>query len=103
MAVCERLQQAGVKPGEIIIWDRNARDLQACGLTINTDPGKIRVFGNDVAGYEADGVACGSAANVKLAKILTRECAMVIESADSQRSRAGGRHLLDEEYVRRRR
>jgi uncharacterized protein (DUF362 family) len=78
MAVCERLQQAGVKPGEIIIWDRNARDLQACGLTINTDPGKIRVFGNDVAGYEADGVAFGSAANVKLAKILSRECAMVL-------------------------
>jgi len=30
--------QAGVKPGEIVVWDRNARDLQACGLTINTDP-----------------------------------------------------------------
>jgi uncharacterized protein (DUF362 family) len=78
MAVCERLQQAGVKPGEIIVWDRGARDLQACGLTINTDSSRIRVYGNDVAGYEVQGVAFGSAANVKLAKILTRECAMVI-------------------------
>ncbi len=78
MAICERLQQAGVKPGEIIVWDRNARDIQACGLTINTDPSRIRVFGNDVAGYEDQGVAFGSVANVKLAKILTRECAMVI-------------------------
>ena len=78
MAVCERLQQAGVKPGEIIVWDRGARDLQACGLTISTDPSRIRVYGNDVAGYEVQGVAFGSAANVKLAKILTRECAMVI-------------------------
>jgi uncharacterized protein (DUF362 family) len=78
MAVCERLQQAGVKPGEIIVWDRNARDIQACGLTISTDPSRVRVFGNDLAGYEEQGVAFGSVANVKLAKILTRECAMVI-------------------------
>jgi uncharacterized protein (DUF362 family) len=78
MAVCERLQQAGVKPGEIIVWDRGARDLLACGLTISTDPSRIRVYGNDVAGYEEQGLAFGSAANVKLAKILTRECAMVI-------------------------
>ena len=78
MAVCERLQQAGVKPGEIVVWDRSARDLQACGLTINTDPSRIRVYGNDVAGYEEAPVAFGTAGNVKLAKILTRECAMVI-------------------------
>jgi uncharacterized protein (DUF362 family) len=78
MAVCERLQEAGVKPGEIIVWDRGARDLQACGLTVSTDPNRIRVIGNDVAGYEEQGLAFGSAVNVKLAKILTRECAMVI-------------------------
>jgi uncharacterized protein (DUF362 family) len=78
MAVCERLQQAGVKPGEIIVWDRGARDLQSCGLTVSTDPSRVRVFGNDVAGYEEQGAAFGSAVNVKLAKILTRECAMVI-------------------------
>ena len=40
-AIAERLQQAGVKPGNILIWDRNARDLQACGLTINTDPNRF--------------------------------------------------------------
>ncbi|MGD0096805.1 MAG: DUF362 domain-containing protein [Terracidiphilus sp.] len=78
MAVCERLQQAGVKPGEIIVWERDARSLAACGLTVSTDPNRIRIYGNDVAGYEDEGVAFGSVANVKLAKILTRECAMVI-------------------------
>jgi len=77
MAVSERLQQAGVKPGNIIVWDRNARDLQACGLTINTDPSRVRCFGSDVSGYEEQPVAWGSA-NVKLSKILTRECDMVI-------------------------
>ena len=77
LAICERLQQAGVKPGNILVWDRTARDLQACGLTINTDPSRVRCFGSDVAGYEEQPVAFGSA-SVKLAKILTRECDMVI-------------------------
>ena len=77
MAVCERLQQAGVKPGDIVVWDRNARDLEACGLTINTDPSRIRCFGSDVAGFEDQPAAWG-AARIKLSKILTRECAMVI-------------------------
>jgi uncharacterized protein (DUF362 family) len=76
-AVCERLQQAGVKPGNIIVWDRNARDLEACGLTINTDPSRVRCFGSDVSGYEDQAVTFGSA-TVKLSKILTRECDMVI-------------------------
>jgi len=77
LAVCERLQQAGVKSGEIIVWDRNARDLQACGLTINTDASRIRVYGSDVSGFEDEPSAWG-VANIKLSKILTRECAMVL-------------------------
>ena len=77
LAVCERLQQAGVKPGNILVWDRTARDLQACGLTINTDSNRIRCYGSDAAGYEEQAVAFGST-KVKLAKILTRECEMVI-------------------------
>ena len=78
LAISERLQQAGVKPGNILVWDRNARDLEACGLTISTDPGRVRCYGSDVAGFEDQPVAFGSAVNVKLAKILTRECEMVI-------------------------
>jgi uncharacterized protein (DUF362 family) len=77
LAICERLQQAGVKPGNIVIWDRNARDLQACGLTISTDPSRVRCYGSDVAGYEDQPVACG-AVNIKLSKLLTRECDLVI-------------------------
>lgn len=77
LAVCERLQQAGVKPGNIIVWERDARSLEACGLTVNTDPSRVRCYGNDVGGYEDQPVAFGTA-NVKLAKILSRECEMVI-------------------------
>ncbi|MGD0736759.1 MAG: DUF362 domain-containing protein [Terracidiphilus sp.] len=78
LAIAERLQQAGVKPGQIIVWDRNARDLEACGLTINTDPSRIRCYGSDIAGFEDEPLSFGSATNVKLSKILTRDCDMVI-------------------------
>jgi uncharacterized protein (DUF362 family) len=77
MAIAERLQQAGVKPGQIVVWERDARSLAACGLTVNTDPSRVLCYGNDVAGYEDQPVAFGSV-NVKLAKILTRVCDMVI-------------------------
>jgi uncharacterized protein (DUF362 family) len=77
MAIADRLQQAGVKPGNILIWDRNARDLQACGLTINTKPDQVRCYGSDVAGFE-DTVETWGTSHVRFSKILTRECAMVI-------------------------
>jgi len=76
-AIAERLQQAGVKPGDILIWDRNARDLEACGLTINTDPSRIRCFGSDVSGFE-DAVEKWGSSQARFSRILTRECAMVI-------------------------
>lgn len=77
MAIAERLQQAGVKPGNILIWDRNARDLQACGLTINTKPDQVRCFGSDASGFE-DNIETWNTSHVRFSKILTRECAMVI-------------------------
>jgi uncharacterized protein (DUF362 family) len=77
LAICERLQQAGVKAGNIVVWDRNARDLEACGLTINTDPSRVRCYGSDVSGYEDRQEVWGTA-RIKLSKILTQECAMVI-------------------------
>jgi uncharacterized protein (DUF362 family) len=77
LAVTERLQQAGVKPGEIIIWERNARDLVAGGYTISTAPNRIRVYASDTAGYDDEPVACGPV-KLKLAKILSHDCAMVI-------------------------
>ena len=77
MAISERLQQAGVKPGNILVWDRFARDLEACGLTINQDPSRVRCFGSDVSGYE-DKLETWGTARVNFSKILTHECAMVI-------------------------
>jgi len=77
MAIADRLQQAGVKPGNILIWDRNARDLQACGFTISTDPNRIRCYGSDIAGFE-DQVEVWGSSRARFSKLLTRDCAMVI-------------------------
>lgn len=77
LAIAERLQQAGVKPGNILVWDRNARDLEACGLTINTDASRMRCYGSDVTGFE-DQVETWGSSPAQFSKILTRECAMVI-------------------------
>jgi uncharacterized protein (DUF362 family) len=76
-AVADRLQKAGIAPGNIIIWDRSARDLQACGLTIATDANAVRCFGSDVSGFEDQPETWGSA-RIRLSKILTRECDLVI-------------------------
>lgn len=76
-AIAERLQRAGIRPGNIIIWDSTAADLKACGFTIETDPAAVRYFGSDVAGYEDEQESWGTV-QVRLSKILTRECDLVI-------------------------
>ena len=76
-AIAHKLEEAGVKSGNILIWDRNARDLQVCGFTISTDPERLRCYGSDVSGFEEEHASWGTA-KIRLSKILTRECAMVI-------------------------
>lgn len=76
-AIAHKLEEAGVKSGNILIWDRNARDLQVCGFTISTDPERLRCYGSDVSGFEEEHASWGMA-KIRLSKILTRECAMVI-------------------------
>ena len=77
MAVAERLQQAGVKPGNIVVWDQNTHFVESCGMTINTDPSRIRAYSSDVAGFEDEESTWG-VARIRITRILTRECAMVI-------------------------
>jgi uncharacterized protein (DUF362 family) len=79
LAVCERLQQAGVKPSEIVVWECRRGDLERAGYTISTDRSRIRCIGSDMDGfgYEEKAAAFGSV-SVHLAKILTHECDFVI-------------------------
>jgi uncharacterized protein (DUF362 family) len=75
-AVCERLQQAGVKPQQIIIWEQRTNFLSACGFEHSEDASRIRTLSSEKFGYEAAPVAFGSV-KVKLARALTL-CDMVI-------------------------
>lgn len=77
MAVAERLQQAGVKPGNILVWDQNRPFLEACGMTINQDPSRIRCYPSDAAGFDDEESTWG-VARIRLTKIISQECAFVI-------------------------
>lgn len=76
-AVAERLQQAGVKPGNILVWDQNRPFLENCGVDVSTDPGRMRCIAADSAGFEDEESSFG-VARIRVSKILTRECGMVI-------------------------
>ncbi|TFG97441.1 MAG: DUF362 domain-containing protein, partial [Calditrichales bacterium] len=76
-AVCERLQAAGIKAGDIIIWDRLNSDLEDGDFRVRYQNSTIRCFGNDAVGFENDFEIYGSAASL-VSKTLTQMCDVVI-------------------------
>ncbi len=75
--ICERLCQAGIKAGDIVIWDRFNRDLEEGGYHISDSAGKIRCFGNETNGFESDLQMFGSAASL-VCRTITRVCDGII-------------------------
>ena len=76
-AVCERLQQTGVKAEDIIVWDRLNEDLESAGFRPSSRAGHVRYMGNDVLGYETELSVHGSVGSL-VSKILTQLCDVVI-------------------------
>jgi uncharacterized protein (DUF362 family) len=76
-AVCERLQEAGVKPAEIVVWDRDSQELEHAGFHLAMDGNRVQCFGTDRAGYEGDLAAYGSVGS-RLSKILTQRSNVLI-------------------------
>ena len=76
-AVCERLQQAGIPPRSIVIWDRLTSDLEEAGHRTGARKDRIRCLGNDEAGYESELAVFGSVGSL-LSNTLTRTCDAVI-------------------------
>jgi len=74
-AVCERLQQAGIR--EIVIWDRLNSDLESAHFKIVERGSGTRCFGNDVLGFDEDLAVFGSVGSL-VAKTLTQVCDAVI-------------------------
>jgi uncharacterized protein (DUF362 family) len=70
-AICERLQQSGIKPGDIVIWDRDSTEMENAGFKLSMGGDRVQCFGTDRVGYEDDLAAYGSVGS-RLSKILTR-------------------------------
>lgn len=75
--ICGRLQQAGIRRQDIIVWDRLSEDLESAGFRISRSGDRIQVMGNEILGYENELSVYGSAGS-RLARTLTRLCDAVI-------------------------
>ncbi len=45
--LCEWLREAGVRPNNIVIWDRSDRELEAAGFKLNRSDTGVRCFGTN--------------------------------------------------------
>ncbi len=79
LTICERLQQAGVKPSNIIVWDRTNEELDRAGFTLSNDPNRIRFVGTDSKeiGYDETVFTAGSV-QTRLSNLLTHTCDCMI-------------------------
>ena len=76
-AICERLQQAGIKARDILIWDRQNSDLEDAGFAINVRGPGVRRLGNEVLGFEPELATFGRAGSL-VCKTLSQVCDAVI-------------------------
>jgi uncharacterized protein (DUF362 family) len=76
-AICERLQEAGVKTGDILVWDRDSGELESAGFHLAVGGDRVQCYGTDRAGYEEELAAWGSVGSC-LSKILTRRTNVLI-------------------------
>ena len=76
-ALCERLQQAGIRQQDIVIWDRLNSDLESAGFRVTSRKDRVRCVGNDASGYDTDLAVYGSAGSL-LSNTLAKTCDAVI-------------------------
>jgi len=76
-AICERLQEAGIKARDITVWDRETGELEQVGFHVSDADNRVQCFGTDRLGYEDDLEAYGSVGS-RLSKILTQRCDLLI-------------------------
>jgi len=76
-AVCERLQQAGIKASDILVWDRDSAELEHAGFHLAIGGERVQCYGTDRVGYEDDLSAYGSVGS-RLSKILTERTDVLI-------------------------
>lgn len=77
LAVCERLQESGVGASDIVVWDRDSREMERVGFQLAMGGNRLQCYGTDQVGYEEELSAWGSVGGC-LSKILTRRCNVLI-------------------------
>ena len=76
-AVCDRLQQAGINPANIVVWDRDTEEMERAGFRIAIGGNRVQCYGTDRAGYEDDLSVWGNVGS-RLSRILTRSTTVLI-------------------------
>ena len=76
-AICERLQEAGIKASDIVIWDRDTDELGHVGFHVVTEGNRVQCFGSDRVGYEDELATYGSVGS-RLSRILTQRCDAIV-------------------------
>ena len=76
-AICQRLQEAGVAAGDIMVWDRDSDEMEHCGFRLSMLANRVQCFGTDRVGYEEELTTFGSVGS-RISKILTRHCDVLI-------------------------
>src|ERR1017187_9548364 len=76
-AICERLQEAGIKANDIVVWDRDSDEMEHAGFHVSTGGNRVQCFGTDQVDYEQELVTHGSVGS-RLSKILTQRCDVLI-------------------------
>ena len=76
-AICERLQEAGIKASDIVVWDRDSDEMEHVGFHVATGGNRVQCFGTDRVDYEQELAMFGSVGS-RLSKILTQRCKVLI-------------------------
>jgi uncharacterized protein (DUF362 family) len=76
-AICERLQEAGIKASDIVVWDRDTEEMEHAGFRIAEGGNRVQCFGTDRVDYERDLVSYGSVGS-RLSRILTQRSNVLI-------------------------
>jgi uncharacterized protein (DUF362 family) len=76
-AICERLQEAGIKASDIVVWDRDSDEMERVGFHVATGGNRVQCFGTDRVDYEQELSTYGGVGS-RLSKILTQRCNVLI-------------------------
>ncbi|HTW81221.1 MAG TPA: DUF362 domain-containing protein [Terracidiphilus sp.] len=75
--ICERLQLAGVRAQDIVVFDRDTVELERAGFRTRMGGNQVQCYGTDRAGFEDDLSEFGEVGSL-VSKILTRQCDVLI-------------------------